>query len=123
MVEQMNPTLIGLLKENSADKADWKAHLVKSMMIYNGTLHTELGMSLAEFILNVETMKTQLLLLGDIREKWIEGHPKCMPFQVEQKVMRRIPGKRRLNVDKLKLQFDGPCEVMLVHNNGVSYEI
>ena len=124
MVERMNQSLIGLLKANSADGADWEDHLVKSVMTYNGTLHTELGMSPAEFILNIEHNENVIPAVGkDIREKWIQGHPKFVPFQVGQKVMRRIPRKGRLNVDKLKPRFYGPCEVTLVHNNGVSYEI
>lgn len=123
-VERVNRTVGEFLKNITISAGTWDKGLSKAVMVYNNTKHAELNMSPAEFLLNKAHAITDVPLINhDELIKWKDGHPKYKPFALGQLVKnKRIVQGRGLN-NKFKPRYEGPYEVIEVHDNGVTYRV
>ena len=123
-VERINRTIIGFLRDLSNHPTDWPHHLSRVIQIYNNTVHSETGSSPANFLLERQHQADDVPIIStEARELWSHGHPQYESFQVGQLVLRKIPRMGRLNIHKLTAKYDGPYEIVKVHENKVSYEL
>lgn len=122
-VERVNRTIKSFLA-TLTNTRDWDSSLPLSIVTYNNTLHREIGMSPAKYLLcQQHDLSIVPPLSSDISDKWKAGSPHFSPFSVGQKVIRKVPVKGNLNIDKFKPRYDGPYIIRVAHKNNVAYEI
>jgi hypothetical protein len=123
-IERANRTIAEMLRGLVLDGKQWDLHLPRAVMVYNNTLHRELGLSPAEYLLSkAHDVKSRPLVNDDTRDVWKPGHPRFAPFIVDQRVMLKVQQPGNLTVNKLKPRFSGPYRVVKVHDNGVTYVV
>ena len=124
-VERSNRTITDFLKGLLQDDTrHWDGKLDRAVMLYNNSVHTELGCTPANFIMqNVHNYDDILPVSADVMRTWRAGHPKFAPFNVGQKVAYRIPRIGNRLADKLKRKYDGPFRVSKIQTNSVTYEV
>jgi hypothetical protein len=124
-VERSNRTITELLKgliDNNPQS--WDSMLAKSVIVYNNTIHTQLGVSPAELILQTaHQFDDSLPINSNTISTWNEGHPKFAPFSINQKVAYKINKIGNQLKYKLGRKYNGPFKIVKVQSNGVSYEI
>ena len=122
-VERANRTL-ELLRSAAILDGDWRQNLTKAIIVYNNTRHRELNQSPSEYLLMRGHVVRDLILVTESDTRfWKAGHPKFIPFSVGQHVLRKLPRQGHAASSKFKPRYDGPFEVTLVNDNGVTYEL
>ncbi|XP_043208359.1 uncharacterized protein LOC122373963 [Amphibalanus amphitrite] len=124
-VERLNRTLSQELRMLSADKpGDWDLHLPKAMATYNGTSHSQLGDSPADFLLKQKHGGVSVPLVSVERQScWRPGNPSFAPFEVGQLVKRETQRPGNLLTGKFEQRFDGPFKVKSLNSNDVTYTL
>ncbi|XP_043207946.1 uncharacterized protein LOC122373697 isoform X1 [Amphibalanus amphitrite] len=124
-VERLNRTLSQELRMLSADKpGDWDLHLPKAMATYNGTSHSQLGDSPADFLLKQKHGGVSVPLVSVERQScWRPGNPSFAPFEVGQLVKRETQRPGNLLTGKFEQRFDGPFKVKSRNSNDVTYTL
>ena len=124
-VERSNRTIVQLLKGLVGGKPqNWTDELPKAVTIYNNTVHSELGKSPSELILqDSHNGRTSGPVKLSEQTTWKEGHPKYSPFQVGEMVLKKIKRAGNLLKDKLAPKFSGPYKILECNSNGVTYVI
>ena len=110
-VERVNHTLGELLR--NIDVPDWRIGLTKAVVVYNNTRHRELNASPSEYLLGRKHTTNGVILMGesDVLQKWKQGHPRFMPFEINQTVMKKIPMRGHAVTTKFKPRYEGPFTV------------
>ena len=124
-VERSNRTITEILKGIiNNNPANWDRELGKAVILYNNTLHSELGATPSQYILqNAFTDNSKLPIKTDTIASWKEGHPQFKPFRLNQKVVQKIQRIGNKLSYKLGKKYEGPFEIVKVQSNGVTYEI
>ena len=125
LVERSNRTIIQLLKGLISDSnTDWDIELHKVLITYNNTVHSQTKASPSNILLK-ESHKCDrnIPVNADIVKTWKAGNPKFSPFEVHQKVLRKIIRKGNQVNDKLKPRYDGPYKILKIQSNQVTYRI
>ena len=125
-VERVNQTVQKTLSNliDPEEPERWDEHLPKAVVVYNNTLHSQLGMSPAKYLMTKSHSTTPGMKLGkNVQETWKVGHPKFSPFKTGEYVLVRIPHKGFLNINKLSPGYVGPFLICNVHENGLTYEL
>ena len=80
-VEHCNRTLSELLRSLITGPADWDTQLPKAVMVYNATVHRQIGVAPSDFILHQShPYRVKPMVPTPAREHWVEGHPSFIPF-------------------------------------------
>ena len=120
-VERSNRTIIQLIKGiEERNPQDWDLKLSRAVIIYNTTLHSEIGQSPSELLLKTAHSFEPKI---PIRKVWKAGHPKFSPYRVGQTILRKIHRSGNRVEDKLKPKYDGPFIIKRVQSNEVTYEV
>ena len=116
--------IIGFLCSLATDGCSWRENLLKSVVVYNNTLHAKINMYPSQFLLT-RTHKTSnsFPLENRLPEAWRLGHPKFVPFQPGQLVLVKLQHKGFLNINKLLPTFSGPFRVTKLNSNNITYEL
>ena len=124
-VERSNRTITELLKGIvDQSKSNWDLDLAKALIIHNSTIHSKLGKSPSDCLMNNSyNAETNLPIDNKIKETWKSGHPKFAPFEVGQKILKKIVKIGNRVSHKLTPKFDGPYKIIKVQPNTVTYEI
>ena len=123
-VERVNRTLGELLRSAESLKGSWRENLTRAILTYNNTRHRELNMSPAEYLLNQKhSVRDAVLVSEGDTAFWRSGHPKFVSFAVGQHVLKKVPRHGHLASSKFMPRYEGPFEVLLVNDNGVTYEL
>ena len=121
-IERVNRTVGELLRNIGSSSSNWDLELSKVVMVYNQTIHSQLGISPSQFLLtNSHKTVTSPLISTPVKEEWSPGHPKFHPFKLGQLVLKKVVKQGNLVSNKLTPIFDGPYIIKTVHDNGVSY--
>ena len=122
--ERVNSTILNFVRGLRLDQNRWDEGLVKAVVTYNNTSHSQIGTSPSQFILQqVHSCIPACPIDNETRETWREGHPNFAPFRVGQKVIKKIVKTGNRVEHKLSQKFDGPFVIKKVQQNGVTYEI
>ncbi|KAF0296938.1 hypothetical protein FJT64_005678 [Amphibalanus amphitrite] len=128
--QTQNTVLVAHIQEQelrmlSADKpGDWDLHLPKAMATYNGTSHSQLGDSPADFLLKQKHGGVSVPLVSVERQScWRPGNPSFAPFEVGQLVKRETQRPGNLLTGKFEQRFDGPFKVKSRNSNDVTYTL
>ena len=96
----------------------------KALIIYNNTFHSQLNGTPSAFILKQSHLyDSQVSLNMDATKMWRKGHPNFSPFQVNDKVIKRVHRSGRSVINKFKERYAGPFIIRKVQSNGLTYEI
>ena len=88
VVERVNRTIQSLIKSSTDCNTNWLEHLPKSLIIYNNTIHSELNMSPAKFLLSRKHNYRRLpLVQSTMQAFWKSGNPNFSSFKVGQYVI------------------------------------
>ena len=120
-IERVNRSLIGLLN-GLQSQSDWDLNLPQAVVIYINTIHQELQKSPASFLLEEKHDIQQIPLFKDKAYRK-DGHPKYEPYSVGQLVLKKVPHKGNLAIQKFQAKYMGPFTVAKVHNNLVTYDL
>ena len=100
----------------------WDVTLQHALITYNTTLHSQLGMSPADFIVcKAHECDHKLPVAAEVVKTWNEGHIKYEPYQIGQKVLHKITRIGHQVKYKLQSRYSGPYIICKVQSNGVSY--
>ena len=105
------------------DSQSWYDHLPKAVMVYNSTLHAELGMSPSDFLLVKAHHCMGNPMVAAVAEPWKSGHPKFLQFKLGELVLMKIQAVGNLTTNKVQPNFSGPYSVTQVNSNGVTYQV
>ena len=122
-VERVNQSIKNLIRSLTESGLCWDQNLPKAVITYNNTVHSDLKMTPAEFLITKAHVSEVDRVPNDITEMWKEGHPNFCSFKVGQLVLVKINLKGFLNTNKFSDNYDGPCEVTQVNSNGVTYQV
>ena len=124
-VERLNRTLIQMLRGLiDGNPGSWLGKLPKAMIIYNNTKHTETGKSPSDILLTDQhDPNNKIPVKEHTALTWKTGNPKFSPYEVGQKVLRKIIKQGNLLSNKLTPKYEGPYEVISANPNKVTYEI
>ena len=122
-VERVNRTVLGFLRSLTEQHSDWDKHLCRALLVYNTTIHAELGVSPSEFLLSRSHSVNYSQNYGNINSTWKVGHPNFMPFSIDQLVLKRNDLKGHLTTNKLEPRYFGPYCVTKVNQSGITYEL
>ena len=123
-VERCNRTIQQFIRVLTDAAHTWDDVLAQAMISYNSTLHAELGVSPAEFLLTkAHEVSVDSPVNGQLSEKWKQGHPKFLPFEPGQAVLYKVHQHGNLTSNKLNARFDGPYIITKTNSNGVTYEM
>ncbi|XP_018012141.1 uncharacterized protein LOC108669343 [Hyalella azteca] len=122
-VERVNRSVTEILR-NLATSSSWDKELARAVIIYNHTRHSELQMSPAEYLLTKKhvVIDTPVVTTEDLM-LWSPGNPRFKPFAVGDLVRKKINFGNRCVKNKFQPRFEGPYEVVQVHDNKVTYKI
>ena len=122
-VERVNRTVIGVLNKLGTAQ-DWVSQLPRAVLIYNNTVHRELSMSPAQFLLKkCHASVDQPIVSPLTREYWKEGHHRFTSFKVNDVVLKKVNRIGNRTVDKFEPKYAGPYCIKEVHTNRVSYDL
>ncbi|KAF0311230.1 hypothetical protein FJT64_017905 [Amphibalanus amphitrite] len=94
------------------------------MATYNGTSHSQLGDSPADFLLKQKHGGVSVPLVSVERQScWRPGNPSFAPFEVGQLVKRETQRPGNLLTGKFEQRFDGPFKVKSRNSNDVTYTL
>ena len=123
-VERVNRTMTEFLKGLREHGSSWDVNLSRAVVVYNNTLHRELGTTPSSCILSsAHVCEDRVPIDSSIVDTWREGHPAFVPFSVGQKVALKINRIGRQLIHKLDRKYEGLYYVMKVQSNRVSYEV
>ena len=124
-IERVNRTIQGFIRSLTSEKYNWDLNVPKAVITYNNTLHTELGMSPAQFLMTRQHSSdfVPLIDVPTLETRWRLSHPKFHSFKIGQFVLKRIPMKGNLNSNKLSSKYNGPFKVIKVNGNEVTYQL
>ena len=124
-VERSNRTIIQLLKGVLEDSnSEWDVELPKALITYNNTVHSQTQSSPSNIILSkTHECDKKIPINYDTVKTWKVGNPKFSPFQVGQKVLRKIERVGNKVSDKLAPRYEGPFQITKIHSNNVTYLI
>ena len=122
-VERVNRTFQGLLRGLVDNPSDWDKRLPRALLVYNTTLHSEIGMSPREFLLSRVHESDRAKITPHMNLTWRAGHPNFSPFKVGELVLKKKPLKGHSNINKFEQMYTGPYKISKVSQKGVSYEI
>ena len=121
-VERVNRTIKNLIR-GLLDSQSWFEHLPKAVMVYNATVHAELGTSPSNFLLGKAHNCVSNPMVTAAAEPWRTAHPKFLQFKVNQLVLMKVQTVGNLTTNKVQPNFSGPYEVTHVNSNGVTYQV
>ena len=119
-VERVNRTVEGLLCNLMQEGSSWDQHLSKAIRVYNGTVHSQLGLSPSKFLLT-KSHSDSPVEVHSIQRRWKRGKPKFSPFRVGQFVLMKEQPLECPNANKLSASYKGPLTVTKINENGVTY--
>jgi hypothetical protein len=122
-VERVNKNIKNLIRSLSDSGLAWEESLPRAVITYNNTVHVELGVSPADFLINKPHSSEHTLFPESVKETWKVGHPNFIPFKVGQLVLAKVHMKGFLTTNKFQSNFTGPYEVIKVNDNGVTYQV
>ena len=122
-VERANRTVKNLIRNLIDEGSFWDKVLPKAVMVYNSTVHSEIGMSPSDFILTKPHELEGSVFPPAVSDVWRMGHPNFCPFTVGDEVLYKVHHKGFLTVNKLSPVFAGPYRVITVNDNGMTYRI
>lgn len=123
-VERLHRIIGSFLSALSESRPMWDELLRKVVLIYNNTVHRELGVTPAEFLLNrAHALNIPPVIPNSVKDCWRVGHPRFLPFRVGDVVVRRFPRKGHSTGNKFEPRHVGPFSIIKVNENGVTYEI
>ena len=124
-VERMNRTIIQMLKGViTADGIGWDKALYKAVTSYNNSKHSQTKMSPSELILNHKhEVNSPLVLDKGVTKTWIPGNPRFQPYEMGQKVLKKIMKMGNLTSNKLEPNYEGPYEIAKIQTNQKTYVI
>ena len=124
-IERSNRTIIQLLRSIGSDNpSDWDSRVKSALMVYNSTVHREIGDSPSQFILrNSHNTRCDLPVDRDTMNAWSQGNENFAPFRLNQKVAYKIQRIGNQTVSKLLPKYKGPFRITKVQTNRVTYEI
>ena len=124
LVERGNRTVLQLLKLSNSHPTTWDEELAKTVLTYNNTVHSELGVSPSQYILeNIHKCNAPIPLNSNIVSTWRPGHPNFAPFKKGQQVLRKKPSIGNLASNKFSERYTGPFTIMKLQSNRVTYEM
>ena len=123
-VERVNRTIQNLLKTIITEGSKWDESLGRAVISYNNTPHVELSMAPSKFLITQShSVASDPPLQTGLRQQWKVGHPKFIPFRLNDLVLMRVQHRGFLNTNKFMPKYDGPFRVTKVHSYGVTYEL
>ena len=124
-VERVNKTVQNLIKTLLAkDENNWDEHLSRAIIAYNNSPHSAISMSPSRYLITQSHNHcSDPPLQSQLRQYWKVGHPKFLPFKINDKVLMKVQHKGFLNVNKFLPKYDGPLKVIRVDSFGVSYQL
>ena len=124
-VERSNRTIVQLLRGIAdGNENKWDEKLPHVLITHNSTIHSETGLSPSEYILAAkENIPAKSLINQESVDMWKVGHPKFSPYNVGQKILRKVQKKGNLASNKLRPIYDGVYEIVKVKPNTVTYDI
>ncbi|KAF0297925.1 Retrovirus-related Pol polyprotein from transposon 17.6 [Amphibalanus amphitrite] len=123
-VERLNRTLGQSLRMLDGAPGDWDLRLPRAVSAYNSTLHSELGVSPAQYLLGrAHEISDVPRVPLTTQRTWSPGHPSFAPFRVGEQVKKAIERPGNLLASKLGPRYAGPLTVTRVNDNGVTYEV
>jgi len=123
-VERCNRTLGEFLKGLEAGADNWDSLLPEAIVVYNTTIHAELGECPSDFLLkNAHKVDNFLHIDHEDVSRWKEGHPMYAPFKINQRVVHKINRIGRQLKHKLGPKYEGPFRIVKIQPNKVTYEI
>lgn len=123
-VERVNRTIQGFLRSLTDQYNRWDSYLSKAISVYNNTMHSELVMSPSQFLLSKShTVQTRVPVDVAVRETWKTGHPKFLPYSINQLVLYQAQHSGYVTTNKFMPYFRGPYYIAKAHPNNKTYEI
>ena len=119
LVERINQTLLNLLTGLCSDPTDWDLYLSEANVIYNNTVHSELGQTPSECF---TVHASKLPLHNKDKPFWKTGSPHFKPYPVGSSVGFKIQKNRGVS-KKLSPRYIGPYTVIKINSNEKSYII
>ena len=124
LVERCNRSLTELLRSLQASPSAWDDDLPRAVITFNATLHSELGMSPSQFLLErSHNVVPAPPIPYTERELWKGGNPSFSSFVVGEKVMKKVIFRDRLLTHKFRHRWEGPFNIQRVNENGITYII
>jgi len=108
-IERVNRTIQGLLRSLTNKPGSWDEYLPQTIISYNNTMHVELKMAPAAFLLGLshEIISVPFIDAKKLNSHWQVGNHKFKPFKLKQEVLLKIHPKGNLNVNKLTEKYQG----------------
>ena len=107
----------GIINNNSIN---WDRELGKAVILYNRTLHSELGTMSSQYILqNAFTDNSKLPIKPDTIAS-CKGHTQFKSFRLSQKVVQKINHLGNKLSYELGKKYEGLFEIVKVQANGVT---
>ena len=123
-VERLNRTLGQSLRMLDGAPGDWDLRLPQAVSAYNTTMHAELGVTPAQYLLGREHEANDIPRVPlATQHEWRPGHPSFAPFHVGDLVKKAIERPGNLLASKLGPRYIGPLTVTRVNDNGVTYVV
>ena len=123
-VERVNKTIQNFLKVLVTEGSGWPENLGSSVITYNSTMHSELGMSPSKFLLTkCHSIRSEPPINPELQEKWKVGHPGFVSFQIADLVLMKVEHKGNLTTNKFLNKYKGPYRIHKVNGNGLTYEV
>ena len=123
-VERLNRTLGQSLRMLDGAPGDWDLRLPQAVSAYNTTMHAELGVTPAQYLLGREHEANDIPRVPlATQHEWRPGHPSFAPFRVGDLVKKAIERPGNLLASKLGPRYIGPLTVTRVNDSGVTYVV
>ena len=125
VVERVNSTIQAFLRNLQSGDTSWDQSLLRAVIAYNGSLHSELQMSPSKFLLSHShsIQSASLVNTEKVQERWKLGHHKYQSFKVGQCVIKKVPITNHVTANKLAPKFKGSFIITKVNPNCVTYVI
>ena len=121
LAERTNRTIIEILRTLDPNLNWWDENLNRAVWAYNSTQHKALGVSPSQYLLNYNKFVKTRALTEKQKLIWKTGNEKFIPYTVGEKVLKRVETQGNLNIDKLSEKYQGPYEVIVAHQNELTY--
>ena len=122
LAERTVETLTEILRVMQSNGQQWDMNLGRALWSYNASMHSALGTSPCQYLVDYGSFQAQNQALG-VKEKtfWRKAHSRFQGFERGDKVLKVIERIGRQNVDKVSQMAKGPYVVTEVWSNNVTY--
>ena len=121
-VERTNRTTLNLIKGILPETEQWDEALSKAVIVYNNTVHTNTEQSPSSKILSLAHDKPDKLLVDSKTvETWKPGNPKFAPYNIGDKVLKKIVKMGNKVENKITPIYEGLFIIEKVHPNDLTY--